>query len=119
MTTKADFPEYNEKMIIMTPSVRGFLALQEITNDFIKVYGEDSAKKIVTSAGGEYSEDSRPEIELAKIIFTENPIFQGDLNLVAFGGVERYHANVAGFGHIFIDGLDAHVKALNMKPVNS
>ena len=100
-------------------SVRGFLVLQEITNDFIKVYGEDSIKKIVTSAGGEYSENSRPEIELAKVIFTSNPTFQGHYNLLSFGELERYHPNIAGLGNIFIDGLDAHVKKLNMKPINS
>ncbi len=102
-----------------TDALKTLIALNEITADFEKQFGKDAVKKVVAEAGGKYDDNSRPALELIKVIFTINDKFSGQ-NI--FFGVatnhEKYESNLSGMMNIFIDGLDSYVKRLHLQPLN-
>ena len=109
---------------VNSDAVRTLGALNDIAAEFENKFGKDAMKKIVTEAGGKYDENSRPVIELIKVIFGYNDKFNGQDRVFQAHyetalNVEKYEKNLSGVMNIFIDGLDSYVKRLHLQPVNS
>ena len=113
-------PVINRVVGLNVDALKTLSALNDITADFEKAFGKDAVKKVVAEAGGKYNENSRPTLELIKVILTDNDKFSGqrmffntDLNHA------KYENNLSGVMNIFIDGLDNYVKRLHLQPLNS
>ena len=104
---------------LKTDAMKALSALNDITADFEKEFGKDAIKKVVAEAGGTYDENSRPVIELIKVILTDNDKYSGQrIFFNTDDNQDLYENNLSGVMNIFIDGLDSYVKRLHLRPLN-
>lgn len=116
---KDGLPVADRVVGLNTDALKTLSAFNEITADFEKQFGKDAIKKVVAEAGGKYDDNSRPALELIKVIFTSNDKFSGQhIFFDAATNQKKYENNLSGMMNIFIDGLDSYVKRLHLQPLN-